>query len=108
MCLLGQRELIGNGEEPAKLSPAATIKAFQGTLNDYRVRPEDHEESLWARLCSALLDDYQRTSSKTSRSYPRKKKRDRIGAPKILQATNQQINAAKELKKQRTELRLTA
>lgn len=108
MCLLGQRELTENGEEPAKLSPAATIKAFQGTLNDYRVRPENHEESLWMRLRNALLDDYQRTSSKTSRSYPRKKKRERIRAPKITRATKQQVNAAKELKKQKTELRLTA
>lgn len=108
MCLLGQRELIENGEEPTKLSPAATITAFQGTLNDYRVRPEGQEESLWVRLRSALLDKYRRTRSKMSRNYPRKKKRDRIGAPKILQATNQQINAAKELKKHTQELRLTA
>lgn len=108
MCLLGQRELAENGEEPTYLSPAKTIKAFQSTLSDYRVRPEDHKQSLWGRLRNALLDDYQRTGSKTSRSYPRKKKRHRIGAPKILQATKQQIDAAKELKKQHKEFRLTA
>ena len=108
MCLLGQRELIENGKDPTCLSPTETIKAFQSTLSDYRVRPEDHNQVLWIRLRNALLDDYQRTSSKASRSYPRKKKRRRIGVPKILQATEQQINTAKELKKQRKEFRLTA
>ncbi len=108
ICLLGQRELVENGDAPTRLSPAATIRAFQSTLRDYRVRPEHHQDSLWVRLRGALLDDYQRKRSKTSRNYPRKKARERIGAPKITQATRQQINAAKELREQELEFRLTA
>ena len=108
ICLLGQRELIETGDEPTRLSPAATIDAFQSTFNNYRVRPEDRAEILWVRLSQSLRDDYQRTSSKTSRGYPRKKKRDHIAAPKIIQATRQQVKAAKELKKQILDLRLTA
>jgi hypothetical protein len=73
LCLLGQRELVENGEDPTWLSAAATIRAFQSTLREYRVRPESREESLWERLRIAMLDDYQRNSSKTSRDYPRKK-----------------------------------
>ena len=108
MCLLGQRELEEHKGDPTRLSAAATIKAFQDTLHEYRVRPESREESLWAQLRLALLDDYQRKSSKTSRNYPRKKQRQRVGAPKITSATKQQTNAAKELKKQELKLRLPA
>jgi len=108
MCLLGQRELDENGDDPTRLSAAATIKAFQDTLHEYRVRPESREESLWARLRLALLDDYQRKGSKTSRNYPRKKQRQRVGAPKISFATKQQIIAAKELRVKELKLRLPA
>ena len=96
-------EIPGN-----RLSAAAAIRAFQSTLRGYRVRPESYQESLWSQLRIALLDDYQRNSSKTSRNYPRKKKRDRIGAPKITRATKEQITAAQELKKQQPEFQLPA
>jgi hypothetical protein len=108
VCLLGQRELAESGEDPTWLSAAAAIKAVQSTLREYRVRPESREESLWLQLQIALLDDYQRVSSKTSRNYPRKKKRQRIGAPKITLASKQQINAAQELKQQELAERLPA
>jgi hypothetical protein len=108
VCLLGQRELAESGEDPTWLSAAATIKAFQSTLREYRVRPEIREESLWEKLRIAVLDDYQRNGSKTSRNYPQKKKRQRIGAPKITRASKYQINAAQELKQQQLEERLSA
>ena len=108
MNLVGQRELAQGGQDPTRLSPAAAIQAFQGTLREYRVRPETHEESLWSKLRTAMLDDYQRGSSKTSRNYPRKKKRERIVAPRIIKATKQQIYAAKELKRKTLEFQLTA
>jgi len=108
MSLLGQRELAESGQSPTDLSPAAAIQAFQGTLREYRVRPESEEEVLWSRLQAALLDDYERGSSKASRNGPRKKQRDRIVAPKISKATKPQINAAKELKQKTLEIRLTA
>ena len=97
-----------NGEDPTWLSPATTIKAFQSTLREYRVRPESREDSLWAQLQIAVLDDYQRDSSKTSRNYPRKKKRKGIGAPKITRASKQQIKAAKELRLNQQEFQLPA
>jgi len=100
ICLLGQRELVASGEAATRLSPAAAITAFQATLRDYRVRPESREEGLWHKLREAVLDDYQRTRSKTSRNYPRKKKKQPIGAPKITFASKQQIDAAEQLQKQ--------
>lgn len=108
VCLLAERELVDSGHNPDRLSPAAAIAAIQTTLRDWRVRPESHEETLWWRLAHALLDDYQRTADKTSRNYPRKKKRERITRPEITLANKQQINAAKELKHQQPELWLPA
>lgn len=108
ICLLGQRELAQSGKDPTRLSAATAIKAFQSTLREYRVRPESRAEGLWEKLRGAVLDDYERTKSKTSRNYPRKKKRHAIGAPTITQASKQQINAAKELKQKQHESWLTA
>lgn len=109
ICLLGQRELLENGRAPAQLSAASAIRAFQGTLQEWRMRPECRDESLWARLAVALLDDYERRSSKTSRNYPRKKNdRAHVGPPTILNASTQQIADAKELKHQNHKIRLAA
>ena len=96
------------GVAPVWLSAATTIKAFQETLREYRVRPESRDQRLWEKLRTAVLDDYQRTRSKTSRNYPRKKKRQAIGAPQLTPASKQQINAAQELKHQQPQSQLTA
>ena len=108
LCLVGQQELEESGENPTWLSAAAAIKAFQGILYEYRVRPEGPDETLWAQLRVAVLDGYHRTSSKTSRNYPRKKTREKMGKPKITAATKQQINAAKRLKEKEPQFQLSA
>jgi hypothetical protein len=110
VCLLGSRELGASGHDPARLSPAATLHAFQRTLREYRVRPETPAETLWAQLRRARLDDYQRRSSKTSRAYPRKKQRTPIGIPRITRATPHQIAHAHALQHQEEfeEFRLAA
>ena len=98
ICLLGQRELRHAGKPPSQLSAAAAIKALQTTMRDYRVRPESPDETLCSMLAHALLDNYVRSSSKTSRDYPTKKKRKRTAPPKIVQATKTQITIATEVK----------
>jgi len=110
VCLLGSRELSASGHEPARLSPAAALHAFQRTLREYRVRPETPAETLWAQLRRARLDDYQRRSAKTSRAYPRKKQRTPIGIPHITRATPHQIAQAHALQHQEDfeEFRLAA
>jgi hypothetical protein len=108
VCLLGQRELVENDEDPSRLSPASAIAALQSSLREWRVRPQGRDECLWSLLRLALLDDYDRTSSKTSRNYPRKKKRQRVGRPKITTATKHQINAAQELKQHQQEFQSPA
>jgi len=52
-----------------------TLYPFQRTLREYRVQPETPIETLWTQLRLARLDDYQRRTAKTSRAYPRKKRR---------------------------------
>ena len=108
ICLLAQRELVRAGESPAQLSAAGAIKAVQTTMRDYRVRPDSPDESLYSMLAHALLDGYERRSSKTSRDYPTKKKGQRIASPKITRALKKQINAAKEVKTIHTKIRLAA
>lgn len=107
LCLLGKRELHTSGQEPARLSPAAAIRAFQRTLREYRLRPATHAETLWGQLQLARLDDYQRHAAKTSRAYPRKKRRPPIGIPQLLLATKQQIAQAAALQ-DKEEFRLAA
>lgn len=108
VCLLGQRELAERGKDPARLSPAAAIRAIRMTLRDWRVRPERSTESLWNLLGEAVRDNYTRTASKTSRVYPRKKQRQATRPPKIAIATSQQVVAAKRLIENESEFRLTA
>jgi hypothetical protein len=108
VCLLAQRELVQAGEDPRQLSPVAAIKAIQQVMHHYRISPDSPDETLWAMLRCALRDDYQRNSSKTARNYPRKRKRERIGVPKVTVASTLQIAAAHELKTKRFNFQLTA
>jgi len=74
-----------------------------------RVRMKEGLPGQW-RIAGYMVfaGDGKRHSSRTSRSYPRKKKRDRIRSPKITPATRDQINAVRALKQQEVELRLPA
>ena len=107
ICRLGKRELRASGQEPARLSPAAALHAFQRTLREYRVRPDAPAETLWVQLRLARLDDYQRHAAKTSRAYPRKKHRPPIGIPQITLASDHQIAQAAALQG-KEEFRLAA
>lgn len=107
LCLLGRRELSESGQDPARLSPAAALHAFQHTLREYRVRPDTPTETLWVQLRRARLDDYQRRTAKTSRAYPRKKHRTPIGIPQMTRATPHQIAQAAVLQG-KEEFRLAA
>jgi hypothetical protein len=108
ICLLAQREITRSGGNPSGLSPAGAIKAIQEVICHYRNRPDGTEETLWWMFRNALRDDYQRTSSKTARNYPRKRKRERTGVPKLGAASKAQVIAARQLKQTRPEFQLPA
>lgn len=108
VCLLAQREIAHSGGDPCRLSPAGAIKAIQEVMCHYRNRPDEPTESLGWMLRNALQDNYQRTSSKTARAYPTKRKRERTGVPNVARASKSQINVAKEFRAKRPQLRLPA
>jgi len=108
VCLMAQREIGESDGDPRRLSPAGAIKAIQQTMGHYRNRPDGPNETLWRMLGHALQDDYQRTSDKTARAYPRKTKRERTGVPKITTALKSQVTAARQFKNTRPEFRLPA
>ena len=108
VCLLAQREIANSGGSPSRLSPRGAIRAIQEVMCHYRNRPEEPTESLMWMLRNALQDDYQRTSPKTARAYPMKRKRERTGVPKVARASKSQINVAKEFRAKTPQLRLTA
>ena len=108
VCLLAQREIARSGGDPGQLSPAGAIKAIQKVICHYRNRPDDPRESLEWMFRNALLDDYQRTSSKTARAYPQKRKRERTGVPAIAAASKSQTTAANQFKARERQFRLSA
>jgi hypothetical protein len=108
MLLAGQIALHDSGQSPQRQSPVQTIRVFQETIIHHRVRPATADASLWLGLRAAVLDDYERTSEKSSRNYPKKKERERTTAPSITEATNAQRLAAQQLKETNQEFRLAA
>lgn len=108
VCLWGQRVLHRAGHSPTRLSAASAIKAVQTTMRDYRVRPESSAETLHSMLANARLDQYKRTSSKRSKNYPMKKRRERTSPPELVNASKQQINDANEVKQMEAKFRSAA
>lgn len=105
MLLHAQVQFRDQGVPAKRISVAGVLRAYRGSLKEYKSHP-DPGESLSEMVAKAVIDGYERTN-KSSREYPRKKKAKAIGAPKIEDATKEQIKAAKEVRGQH-QLRLTA
>jgi hypothetical protein len=97
MTLFAQIELTRQDIDRKKMSFAGVLRAFRRLLRDYR-HPWEREQSLRRALRHALRDQYKRRN-KTSRDYPRQKRRTPIGPPKILELNAIQIRLANELLK---------
>lgn len=95
MALYSQIQAQRQGTPPSRLSIAKMLRAFRRMLRDYR-HPAESGERLHDRLRDAVIDGYQRIN-KASRDYPRKKKESPPGAPKLRNASKQQIQLAKQL-----------
>lgn len=85
--------------DPLRLSVAGMLRAYRRSLREYKSRP-DFGEDLYCLLSVALRDNYQRTSHKTSRDYPRKKQDTAAGPPQIIPASKSQIRNAQQIKQQ--------
>ncbi|MBV8317458.1 MAG: hypothetical protein JOZ53_21170 [Planctomycetaceae bacterium] len=94
--LHAQVELACDGIPARCVSVAGLLRAYRGSMREYRSRPGPGE-SLWERLSEAMIDGYKRPN-KASRDYPRKKREHAIGAPEIRQATKVEIETARQIK----------
>jgi Transposase DDE domain len=98
MMLHAQVILMGKGVPPKRISVAGVLLGYRSSLRQFKSAP-DPGESLAEMVGKAVIDSYERTN-KSSRDYPRKKQEQAAGAPKVRNATNAQINAAKEVRDQ--------
>lgn len=80
----------------SRISMANVLQSFRRLMRDYR-HPVVRGQTLRAMLRESLIDTYER-KSKASRDYPRRKKEQPAGSPKIIEATSQQIEQARMLK----------
>jgi len=99
MMLYSVDEMVHQEIDIGRLSSAKIILAFRQTARDY-LHEVEPDATLNHRICRALKDAYQRTTSKESRNYPSKRKHKPPGKPIIEKANELQKNVAKELKKQ--------
>jgi hypothetical protein len=96
LCLHAQVELAYDGVAASRVSVAGWLRAYRAVMREYRSRPGPGE-SLWERLSEAVIDGYRR-SNKASRDYPQKKRARVIGAPEIRDATEVEIEIARQIK----------
>ena len=99
MMLYSVDEMVHRDIDIERLSPAKIILAFRQTARDY-VHPIKTDQTLVDKIGQALKDQYQRSTSKQSRDYPRKRKRKSPGIPSIVMANKLQKQKAKILRKQ--------
>jgi hypothetical protein len=94
--LMNVRALHQAGVDPCRASPAQTRNVIRRCLrNEPPCRRT--RRSLARVLTTCQLDYYQRTKSKASRNYPRKKKQRPPGPPILQSPTKQQLQAAKQV-----------
>lgn len=79
------------------MSAAGVFRAFRHTIRDY-LHPLVANETLNMKIQASVKDDYERTSSKASRNYPRKRTHTPPGSPAIQKATDEQRILAKQMK----------
>jgi hypothetical protein len=98
MALHAEVQLAREGVSARRLSVAKILHAYRKSMREYKSCP-DRGESLRELVSKAVSDPYKR-ANKSSRDYPRKKQGHVIGAPKIRNATKDQIKAARQIRDQ--------
>lgn len=92
---LGARALADAGESPRRLSGASLRRAIRARLDD--VTSGKRGGMLSTSLSACLVDCYVRTSSKTRRKWPAKRKMKHPTPPKLRTASTTEIATAKQL-----------
>lgn len=96
MCLYASVEIHRHKIPLERLSFSGVLDAFRTMARDY-LHPTDPFRTLPILIRQALLDTYERKSSKASRDYPRRKKHKPPGKPEIIKATPDMRKQAKPL-----------
>jgi hypothetical protein len=105
--LLTVSRIVATRGDPKRWSVAASRDLVRQALRNERPR-RGRRNPLCQRLAGALLDNYQRTSDKTARNYPRKKREKPPGPQKIQTAQRSERKRAARLKPPSIVLRWTA
>lgn len=84
--LLARKEQVKAPDPPRQTSLAAVLRIVRHMMQRDAVVP-NRSERLTKQFAEAVTDDYNRTSNKLSRDYPRRKPPKRIQKPKIIRAT---------------------
>jgi IS4 transposase len=80
------QQLMDRHADPKELSFAESLRAVRRTLQYLHYRPE-HVSDFKTLLRGAILDDYERTGSKSARYKQQKKDKPSCGLPKVSRAT---------------------
>jgi hypothetical protein len=86
--------IVERGGDPLSWSVALARKNVRAALRGPTIRGPRLPEL----LATAVKDGYQRLGSKKARDWPHKKREKPPGAPKIREATEQEVNKAKRLR----------
>jgi Transposase DDE domain len=105
--LMSVSEITAEHGDPKAWSVAGSRDLVRQALRNERPRGRA-QEALRKLLAQALKDNYQRTSDKTARNYPRKKKEKPPGPPRIEPAEAAEIKRAARLEPQVVDQRWTA
>lgn len=105
--LMTLARILAKRGNPKRWSVAASRDLVRQALRNERPRRAPRQP-LGDSLAEALLDEYQRTSDKTARNYPRKKREKPPGPPKIKTAQRLEIKRASRLEPSSIVLRWTA
>jgi Transposase DDE domain len=95
--LLTVPRIIATGHDPSRWSVAASRDLVRLAMRNEKLHRR-RMEPLKKMLAAAVKDNYRRTSDKTARNYPRKKKEKPPGPPIIKMASALEIKRAKTLK----------
>jgi hypothetical protein len=94
--LMTVRRVAGAGHDPRAASPAQARTVVRRVLRHERPSHRTRR-ALSSMLADCRQDDYDRKRAKASRDYPRKKRHQPPGPPKIKTPTEKQIQTAKRL-----------
>lgn len=91
-----KQQLSAKKANPRRLSFAKSLRAVRQSLKHLSDRP-DHVSDLTTLFQAAVVDNYERTSSKAARYQPHKKDKPSCGTPKVSRATAEHRKRLKQL-----------